>query len=59
MPENTTTTFVISDLKLDTEYSFSIMAKNVLGESKFLAKSVKARTSSKFYVLNKVLHWPR
>lgn len=46
MTDNTTT-FVISDLKLDTEYSFSIMALNALGQSKYIAESVKARTSSK------------
>ena len=41
------TVFEVSDLQLDTVYSFSIMAFNKLGESTYTDDLVKMRTSSK------------
>lgn len=42
------TMFTVTGLELDTEYLFSIMAFNKLGNSKYLTDHVKVRTSSKY-----------
>jgi hypothetical protein len=42
-----TTHYTITGLALNTEYSFSVMAKNRLGGSSYLSDNVRAKTSSK------------
>ena len=44
----TTTVFEVTDLQMDTVYSFSIMAFNKLGESDYTNQLVQARTASKY-----------
>jgi hypothetical protein len=41
------TAFEVSDLQMDTAYSFSIMAFNKLGESAYTSELVQTRTASK------------
>ena len=48
------TEYEVTDLMMDTQYSFSIMAFNKLGESGFSLEPVGARTASKFHV-----YWSR
>lgn len=46
LPSNATS-FVINELKPGTEYTFSAMAFNELGESAYTDKNVSAHTTSK------------
>ena len=41
--------FEVTDLQMDTQYSFSIMAFNKQGESGYSAELVQTRTASKLY----------
>ena len=44
-----TNTFEVQDLKVGTEYSFSIMAYNQLGQSDYTADIGKVKTKSEFF----------
>lgn len=46
-PRNTTV-FTVTQLALGTEYSFSVAAYNVIGESNYTSETVRQETSSKF-----------
>ena len=48
----TATVFEVTDLQMDTVYSFSIMAFNKLGESDYTNQLVQAKTASKYLVLD-------
>lgn len=53
LPYNATK-FTVSGLEIDTEYTFSIMAYNKLGESKYLPDLLTVKTSSKFLTSTKL-----
>ena len=47
------TQYEVTNLMMDTRYTFSIMAFNKLGESPYSAGTASAKTTSKFYKFNK------
>lgn len=51
VPHNATT-FTIHDLEVNTQYVFSIMAMNKLGNSKYIPDLLSAKTSSEFMIIS-------
>ena len=49
------TQYEVTNLMMDTSYTFSIMAFNKLGESPYSAETASAKTTSKFYKLTRKL----